>query len=184
MTTQNQKVTLLREYVQAAHQLLENVIESVSPEQAHWQPGGQANPIGANYAHVVLSEDGAINGMLKRQAPLYATTWAGKTGVSDMPPQPDPESPGFPNWHDWAENVQIDLSALREYAQTIYATTDKYLASLNDADLERTIDLSALGLGKSTLAQFLSGAILSNTYSHAGEISCLKGLQGEKGYPI
>lgn len=184
MTTQNPKVSLLREIIQGAHQLLENVTENVTPEQASWLPGGQANPIGANYAHVILSADGVINGLLRGEAPLFATTWAGKTGVSEMPPQPSPESAGLPNWHNWAHNVQVDLGALREYAQAVYAATDSYLASLGDADLDRTIDLSGLGLGESTLAQFLNGAVLSNAYLHTGEIACLKGLQGEKGYPM
>jgi hypothetical protein len=37
----------------------------VTVEQAHWIPPEVAMPIGAHYAHVVLSQDGAVNGVLK-----------------------------------------------------------------------------------------------------------------------
>ena len=58
----------------------------VTPEQAHWIPPGVALPIGASYAHVVVGQDSVINGMLKGGAPLFASSWAGKTGLSELPP--------------------------------------------------------------------------------------------------
>jgi hypothetical protein len=61
-------------------------VADVTPVEAHWSPPGKAHPLGANYAHVVIGEDGVVNGMLKGEAPLFAATWAGKTGVSELPP--------------------------------------------------------------------------------------------------
>ncbi len=73
---------------------------------------------------------------------------------------------------------------MREYAQAVYAATDEYLASLTDEDLGRPVDLSALGLGEMPFSQAFLGGILNGTHWHTGEISCLKGLQGQKGYPF
>jgi hypothetical protein len=180
----NRAIVLLREQIQAAHQLVEGTIANVTPEQAHWSPPGVAIPVGATYAHIVISEDGTINGLLKGSAPLFASTWASKAGVSELPPMMNPEKPGFPDWSGWSRRVQVDLADLRPYAKAVYAATDDYLASLTDDDLNRSVDLSVLGLGKSTVGYILINGILGNAFSHGGEISCLKGLQGVRGYPF
>jgi hypothetical protein len=183
-TAQNKAISLLREQIQAAHQLLEGTVGDVTPEQAHWSPPGRANPLGANYAHVVISEDATVNGLLRGGVPLFASTWTGKMGLSELPPMPDPSSPGFPDWSEWARRVKVDLAALRNYAQAVYAASDEYLASLTDDELNRPVSLSVLGLGESTVGYVINNGILGNTFSHAGEISCLKGLQGKRGYPF
>lgn len=78
--------------------------------------------------------------------------------------------------------MKVDLEALRKYAQAVYAASDEYLASLTDNDLNHPVSLSALGLGGSTVGYVLTNGILGNAFSHSGEISCLKGLQGKRGY--
>ena len=72
---------------------------------------------------------------------------------------------------------------MRRYGQAVYAATDQYLDSIPPEEPGRSIDLSQFGLGKQTVL-FLLTAILSNASLHTGEISCLKGLQGAKGYPV
>lgn len=181
---ESKEVSLLREHFQAAIQLLEGTMEGVTPEQAHWVPPGAANPIGANYAHVVVGQDLLINGRLKDGTPLFTGTWAGRTGLSELPSRPDPAKPGFPDWSKWARQVKVDLAGLRAYAREVYAATDAYLVSLTYADLARAVDLSALGLGRMPVKQLLLRALLGNALTHCGEISCLKGLQGSKGYPF
>jgi hypothetical protein len=180
----NRQVQMLREQLQGAVRLLEGTMEDVTTAQAHWVPPGTANPIGANYAHVVLGQDGLVNGLLKGGAPLFADAWAGKNGISELPPQADPAKPGFPDWSGWARRVQIDLAALRAYATAVYAGTDEYLGSLADGDLDRSIDLSRLGIGSMSLKQLLMAGVIGNALTHTGEISCLKGLRGAKGYPF
>jgi hypothetical protein len=180
----NKMVSLFREQIQAAHQLVEGTIANVTPEQAHWSPPGIAVPLGASYAHIVISEDGTVSGLLKGAAPLFASSWAGKVGVSELPPMMNPEKVGFPDWSGWSRRVRVDLAALQQYAKAVYAATDGYLASLTDKDLSRSVDLSALGLGKSSVSYILINGILGNAFSHGGEISCLKGLQGVRGYPF
>ena len=170
-------VSLFRDQVKAAHEFLEMTMNDVTPEQAHWAPPGVANPLGATYAHVTAGEDGFVSGMLKGGAPLLATTWVGRLGLSEPPP-------ADASWGSWARGVRVDLAAVREYAHAIYASTDEYLASLADSDLARPIDLSAVGFGQQTLAWVISNGIVGHVMAHWGEIACLKGLQGGKGFPI
>jgi len=45
------------------------------------------------------------------------------------------------------------------------------------------LDLSALGLGQQPV-RFVLNALVVNAAMHCGEVSCLKGIQGLKGYPM
>jgi hypothetical protein len=155
-------IALLREQVQQAHAFLEATMEGVTPEQAHWTPPGVANSLAATYVHAIASEDLAINMVLKGGAPLYASEWAEKTGISEVQPLTTAE---------WARRVRIDLPATRRYALAVRAATDAYLAT-------------NFGLGQMTVAALLSRMVLGHIDNMCGEISVLKGLQGAKGYPI
>jgi hypothetical protein len=171
-------VSLLRQQLQDAHGFLEETLKDVTAEQAHWAPPGIANPLGASYAHLVLGEDFIINGMLKGGAPLAMSAWAGRIGLSEPPPPPTEP------WDKWGRQVRINLPALREYAQAVYKASDEYLASLNGDTLNHPLDLSAFGVGEQTVAWLLTNAVVGHANGHCGEVSCLKGLQGAKGYPF
>jgi hypothetical protein len=174
-------LTLLRQQLRGAHDLLEAVMEGVTPEAAHWIPPGTANPVDATYAHVVISEDRTINGQLRHRRPLYDSAWAGKTGMNELMPTRGEE------WQDyvpWTRRVRVDLPAVREYARAVYADTDAYLASLTPDDLDTPIDLSGVGSTEVTLGWVLSRSVVGHADNIAGEISCLKGLQGLQGYPF
>ena len=164
--------TLLREQISQAHEWFEATAADVTPEQLHWIPPGVANPLGAIYAHAIAAEDAVIQGMFRGDKPLFETTFAGKTGISE------------PLLHaelGWARRVQIDLPALRQYTQAVYAATDAYLASLTDAELSRPVPGP---LGDVPISWALSNLVLAHIHEMMGEMSCLKGIQGAKGYPF
>ena len=154
---------------------VEGTVATLTPEQATWQPAGLALPAGAQYAHILTSEDFLLHGAARGGAPLAMSTWQGRTGISELPPAGA--------WDDWARWVVVDLPAARAYGQAVYAATDAYLASATDDDLAREVDLSAIGVGFKTVAEILD-LLLVNAAAHCGEISCLKGLQGAQGYPF
>ena len=172
---------LLRQQIRLAHEALEATMAGVTPAMAHAVPPGIANPLGATYAHLVCSEDMLIQGMLKQSAPLAASAFAGATGLSEPMPAPGPDWSRYP---DWTRNLRIDLESLQRYAQAVYSATDAYLEGLSDADLEQPMDLSFVGLGQQTLGVMLSVLVLYHIGTETGEIACLKGLQGVKGYPF
>jgi DinB superfamily len=174
-------ISLLREQLTEAHALLEAIMEDVTPEAAHWVPPGTANPVGATYAHVVVFEDMTINGALRHHRPLYETTWAGKTGMSELMPKQGEE---WQDYADWTRRLRVDLPAVREYARAVYANTDQYLSTLSAEDLDQPMDLSGVGGGNVSLGHVLSRSVVAHVDNIAGEISCLKGLQGLQGYPF
>ena len=163
----------LRVPVSESHQWLEATMSDVTPEQAHWRPPGIANPICAVYAHVIVGADFAVNTTMRGQPPLIASKWAGKVGLSELMPMAD--------WHEWAGRLRMDLDVFRQYARDAYACWDDCLASFSPGDLDRVVDLSAIGMGQRTLARFLAMQV-EHFSGHCGEIACLKGLQGATGY--
>ncbi len=164
-----------RQALKWATELLEMTMADVTEAQLNWQPPGTANPLGATYAHAVCGIDAVVNGILAGQAPLFEADWAGRSGVSEPQHAADPA---------WARRVRVDLAAARPYAGAVYAAADEYIAGLSAADLDRELDLTPNGLGVQSLDWCLSALVTAHVNNMAGEISCLKGLQGGKGYPF
>jgi hypothetical protein len=168
-------INAIREGIQWGTEILEMVMADVTDEQARWAPPGLSNPIGALYAHAYLSADGVVHGLLQGSAPLFATTWAAKTGVA---------APQMQLSFDWGRGVQPDLAALRQYGQAVMEAVSAYTSKLGDDDLDREIDLSGADLGVRTVGWALNALVAGHLNNMAGEISALKGAQGLKGYPF
>lgn len=166
-------ITLLRDQAKAAHTFYDATAADVTQEMADWIPPGMAHKVGAEYAHLAVSEDTLVNALLKGGAPLFASEWAGKTGISE---------PQMYNALDWSQRVKVDMAEARKYNAAVFAATDDYLASLKSEDLDRVLDISQFGMGRQTAAWILSHLIIGHVHDVTGEISCLKGLQGVKGY--
>jgi hypothetical protein len=166
---------LLREQVREANNFLQTTAADVTQQQADWMPPGIANPLGALYAHALTSQDGIVHTILQGGAPLFASVWQGKTGIND---------PQIQATREWARAVKVDVRALREYASAVAAASDAYLTTLKDDDVQRVIDLTTFGLGQMTVYAIVGRLISAHLDNMTGEISCLKGLQGAKGYPI
>lgn len=171
-------IDLYRSLLRSAHEFLEGTMADVTPAQFTWDPPGKTFSIGANYAHVLTSEDMAVQGLLQGRDLLARTTWAGSIGASEVPPA----GPGG-DLKGWSQRAKLDLAQMRRYGQAVFGATDEYLAARKPEELARPLDLSHLGLGQQTVL-FIVTAILANASLHTGEISALKGLQGAKGYPV
>jgi hypothetical protein len=184
MTTQTAssvRAELLRNIVRDARQVLDGTMSDVIQAQVDFIPPGIANPLGATYAHVVCSEDFVVQGMFRQTAPLSASAWAGRTGLSEPMPVP---GPGWADYGPWTRRVKIDLESLHAYAQAVAAQTDSWLAGLSDADLNQPMDLSGIGLGQHTWATAIALLLANHLGTETGEIAVLKGIQGARGYPI
>jgi hypothetical protein len=180
-TATNTRVELLRRIVRDARQVLDGTMADVTQTQVDYLPPGIANPLGATYAHVVCSEDMVVQGMFRQAAPLFASTWAGRTGLSEPMPMPGPD---WPNYRPWTRRVKVDLAALRGYAQAVAAETDAWLGGLSDAELDRPMDLTGAGLGQHTWDSAIALLVANHLGTETGEIAVLKGIQGARGYPM
>lgn len=170
MQNNRSAVENLRFMFEQMHGYLEGTMQDVDEDTARYNPGVPATILG-QYAHILASEDFFINVKLGQTTPVMMKTNPGfKT-----PPPPV-------GWREWALTEEIDLNSMRAYALQVYAATDRYLASVDDAILDEPVDLTEVGMGilNGAAALFLA---YGNGTLHIGEISVIKGLQGKVGYP-
>ena len=165
-------IGFLREQFRTGHELLRDTLADVTQEQIQWFPPGTANPLGATLAHLVMDEDSMIQSSLKGGKPLFASAWQGKTGLS-----PGPEGG---DWAEWDRSVEVDLAAFREYLDAVQSALETYLTELNTAEYTREIERP--GPSGYTVGRYLATITLPHLIVHTGEIACLKGLQGARGY--
>ena len=66
----------------------------------------------------------------------------------------------------------------------MYTATDACLATLTDGDLERELDLSAVGFGTQNLSWMLNFLLLNHVGAETGQIAVLKSILGMAGYPF
>jgi hypothetical protein len=166
-------IGLLRLELRAAHAWCEQTL-GADREELHRIPAGSAHAPAVAYAHAVASEDHVVNGWLRNGTPLSAGEWAGKIGMSE------PMVMG-PTYAAWTERVRLDIPQVREYAQAVYAASDAWLASLTEADLDRTMDVP--GVGMQPLAWVIAQWVIGHMHDETGEISAIKGVNGLVGYP-
>jgi hypothetical protein len=147
---------LLRRQLRVAHVLLEGAIEVAGADAVERRPPAPLARAAACYAEMLVAEDLIVNGVLAGKHPLALTTWAGRTGISELPPA------GMPDRDGWFRRVHLDLAQARAYALAVRTATDGYLAGLPDEDLDPT------------QADLLTALVL-DLATRRGEIGCLLG---------
>ena len=92
----------------------------------------------------------------------------------------------FGEWTPLTPRSGVEWATLREYARDVHAWLLESVDSLSAADLQMPVDMSrspggsGLGQWKGIDVYFLHGT--GHIYIHGGEIACLKGIQGQRGY--
>jgi uncharacterized damage-inducible protein DinB len=169
-------VDVLKNAFGGAHMWYQGTVADVTEEQANAVPQGVTAPIGALMAHVLHCEDVMINQIIRGQTPIWEQDgWKDKVG-GELFLDIDADA---------ARAYKCNVPAMAEYSQAVFASTDAFLASLSEADLDRELNLVPLGFPSNmSMGAFLSQMLLGNTYAHTGEISTLKGSLGKKGYPF
>ncbi len=169
--------TMLKEALDFAHRyVFEGTIEGVEGDLVNRHIGGTANPIGTTYAHLVLSEDHIVNGLLKGGAELSETEWSGRTGVDRPMPWSALEKLG-----EWYRTAQVDLPACREYGKAVHRCAALFIGGADDETLSREIDMFGMKMAVATAFEVF---VIGHANSLGGELSALKGVAGLKGYPF
>jgi hypothetical protein len=168
-------ITLLDEFrweARTSYDWLESIVSDVTAEQAAWVPPGRANTIAATYAHIVYNADEDLNYWLFKRPKLIETSWKGRAGISA------PAGGGF----DWETFAEIDWPALREYGRVIADFVTSTIDAMTEADLEIVTDLSTPDIPVWHGIDIVRLTVGHHIRMHGGEIACLKGLRGSKGY--
>jgi hypothetical protein len=167
-------LAFLRQETRSAWDWLETTVSDVTEEQANWWPPGIANSIGATYLHVVINPDVEINRLPYDRVPIIERDWHGDVGQSVSY---DPE-----RFDQWDRGGSVQWERLHEYGRAVHEWLARSLDDLSADDLERPVDMSRSGLGTWMGRDLLVLHGFRHIYLHGGEIACLKGLQGAKGY--
>ena len=167
-------VSVLKNAFGGAHMWYQGTVADVTGEQANAMPPGVSQPIGALVAHILHCEDVMINQVIRGEQPIWERDgWKDRAGgemMLDMPAE---------------RSYKVNLPEMLAYGQAVMASTDSFLGGLKPDDLDRELNLIPLGFPSDmTMGAFLTQMLLGNTYAHTGEISCLKGSLGSKGYPF
>lgn len=171
-------LTLLKEELSNARETFESTVSDIVESDLYKSPGGKALPLGALWAHLVMSEDMTVHQFLQNKKPLFDSTFKNKTGASE--PMPAMDEHWSTNHEAWANHIHIDFPQFREYEKQVYSQTEKYINTLKNEDLDSEVNLGAWG--KKTVAYMLYAFIIGHTFSLTGEISAIKGVHGKKGY--
>jgi hypothetical protein len=173
--------SVLTNAIKQSHWLINATFEEVTDELANRKPPGKSNPLGTAYAHIAHAEDAIVNGLLKGESPLFATSFQGRTGVDRLMPMPGLVEGDV---DDWLHNSKVEVEPLRAYADAVFSTTEDFVAGADDDTLGREIDLSAVGLGTKAFPDVVTMLIVQHCDNLSGEISAVKGVFGLKGYPF
>ena len=168
-------ITVLRAELKQGHDIMEQAVANMPPEQLHHRSDGSTiHSIALIYAHTVMSEDWLINNKLRNQASMFERTGLCDTvGIEMVPFGRNPEP--------WIASIpEVNFGALREYAGQVYTETDDYLATLTEADLDATTTF----IDEMSIGAFLSTVVAWHAVHHGGEICALKGAMGGKGLPF
>lgn len=173
------KAEIIKEQLATSRMVVDGTMADVTQEDCMKAVSGTAHPIGATYAHMVISEDFVLNMMVRGAQPLMMSSHAGKTGVSEPPPMPGASADQV---LAWANKVQVDLPALKEYDKAVRAATDEYVAGASDDELSRKIPFA--NMGDQPISGIIGLIAVVHPSNHIGEISALKGIFNKKGYPF
>jgi hypothetical protein len=168
------RLDVLRAEARSSYVWLRSIVDDISPEQASWRPPGRANTIAGTYAHIVRNQDEDMNHGFLGRPMLSEGRWQGKTGL--------PSSWTDSDGSEWEIGASIDWLALRAYGNAVGAWVIEAVDALTEDDLDTVAKLTTPNRPLWYGVEVVQLTVGRHVWMHGGEIACLKGLQGEKGY--
>ncbi len=167
--------SVLRGQYAFAHEMLEGTIKKCPLELLTKSiEGSLTNPIGATYAHAVITEDLLLVRWLQNREPVFEEgNWGAKVGMEL--PQSAMVTP------EWAKSVRFELEPMRAYAAAVRATVDGFIDRAPDSDLLSEVDF---GPSKQPKLSVLGTLGVLHVSSHQGEMAALLGLKGITGQTV
>lgn len=170
-------VDFIRGALRQLHGQYDEAISDLSDEQLHWRANDKGHPIDFVLWHYVRTEDNIINFVLQGKSTVWLDGgWDTKLGLHKA-------AQGTGMSLDDAQNLNIGpLDDWRRYQSGVWAATDAFLASQDDALLqERTM---VKPLGEMAKEAAIGQMCLTHGFTHLGEIQHLRGLMGLKGMAV
>ena len=171
------EIDFIRNSLESLHSTIDEAMEGLTQEQAHWRPDGNGNHIAFIAWHYTRTVDNIIRFVLQRRPTVWMEgKWDEKFGL-------DSKAQGTGMSREEAVALTIsDIPAFGSFMKEVWKETQVYLDTVALEDLGRTMTIRPHG--EITLEQVLGTVLLTHGYTHLGEIWLLKGLQGLQGNPI
>ncbi len=155
--------------------MVDNAIQSLSDDDLTQQPNDQSNSVAWLLWHMNRVVDNMIHTRLQSQRQLWVLDgWHQKFGMSDE------ESDFGMGWT--AEQVAAWQAPSRDvllgYYEAMKASAKDYLASLSDAELDKSVMVGNESRGVSDLL----GVLVYDNVVHGGQIAYLRGFYGGMGW--
>lgn len=152
------------------NRMIDIALEGLTPEVAHFEPGGTTNTIAQLLTHMTISEDNIVNRFLKGGQQLGENEgWLARAGI--------PVGRGA----FWEKGWTLQLDAFQEYRNKVNESTIDYVSNLSPEDFDKETEWFT---GMRPVSEMLQVVLTHHRLGHAGEISTIKGLQGLKGLPF
>mgnify|MGYP001104908383 CR=1 FL=1 len=151
---------LLQYSLDTAFDILGFVTADLTQEQTDWKPPGVASSIGSIMSHINAYVNFFVREVcIGKKYEIF---------TSPLPPEV------------MMKAVQVDILDMHERTKNLRKLTSEWLSTLTPEDLEVEVESN---IGTINVGQMIEAYIIWHINVHCGEISCLKGCQGAKGYP-
>ena len=170
-------VELIRNALQRLHGSLDEAMEDLSQEQAHWRPYDQGNHIAFIAWHYTRTVDNVVRFLLQRRP----TVWLERKLDEKFGLDSKAQGSGMAA-QDAASLGVSDVPAFCVYMKAVWEEAQAYLDTVTEDELSR--ELTVRPLGDLTVRELLATTLLTHGFTHLGEIWLLRGLQGLRGSPI
>lgn len=171
------EIAFIKQFSGSVHGSLDEAMEELTQEQAHWKPADQINHIAFIAWHYTRTVDNLTRFVFRRQPTLWMEgKWDERFGL-------DSRAQGTGMSHEDAGSLRIpDLPAFRDYMKEVWREAQAYLDTVTAEELERV--LTVRPLGELSIREILGTSILTHGYTHLGEIWMLRSLQGLRSSPM
>lgn len=162
----------LNEFIESAfekeHQYLTDALADLTPEEAAWRAGPEANSINWILWHMTRVEDMWFQFFIQRKNEIWERDgWNEKFGLPTR-------DNGFGHTPEQVANFPpLDLAELTNYGDAVRRETLEYLRGVTPEEFQRVPREQRPEM--SVVAIFLQ--VVGEVYQHQGHIAYLKGLQ-------
>jgi len=156
------------------HDAMDKSVDGLTSEQLHMVPAGhpKANTIAWNLWHYVRTEDNVVRFVLQNRRP---TVWVEGGYPDRLGLHPAAQGTGMSTAEAQALRIK-DVALFADYMKKAWASTEAYVQTLSEAELDRKVALKFVG--EMPVARVLAFVGITHGFTHFGEIELARTLVG------
>lgn len=166
--------TYLKHFIGALHRDYGHALRDLSDEQFYFRPSAKTNHIAFTAWHWVRTEDNIVQFVLQREPTVWMAN--GLDTAWGLPKAA--QGTGMPPEDAYAMRVP-SVSAFMDYADKVWAATDRFLDTVTTENLSRIVKVNPFG--EIPALQVLGQTLIAHGNQHLGEIWLTREIQGLKG---